>query len=127
MDIRDQDIFRPVKVEEGEGFSPNAVLLEAQRRAIQAILTGEFPPPQPGERHDVFLAVYQPLKALLNQLGVDTQGLDSLIQATTTQSSMEEERSSTEKRGTSLSRNVPSPQPTRASEASRTQQRVQAI
>lgn len=129
MNLRNEEMFRPVRPEEGEGFSPNSSLLLARQRAIRAIITGEFDPPQPGENHDVMLSVYQSLLQLLQAIQAPVGALPQLIQATELARQQEEESSGKRKAGTPVrsagDRN--NSVPTRASEASRAQQRVQRV
>ena len=128
LNLRDENMFRPIRPEEGEGYTANAILFEAQRRAAAAVLQGQITPPSAGEQHNVFIAIYESVLALLQALGINSEGLTQLIVLTQQAQLQEEENTGTNKLGTKL---PPEPKldtlPTRASAAAQTQGRVQNV
>lgn len=131
MNLRDERMFRPIRPEEGEGSTPNAVLMDAQRLAIQAIVTGQIRPPQEGEMHDVYIAVMEPILALLRQLGQDAPALAQHIEQRKAMRIQEEQNSGSRKTGQTNPPKTDLTGPpqisTRASQAARAQGRVQAV
>lgn len=131
MNLRDEEMFRPVRPEEGEGFTPNAVLMEAQRETITAIVQGQVEPPQLGELHDVHLVIHESILQLLIAMGQRAPALEQHI-AQTKQLQLEEEQSSGKRKPGET--NPPqiklSGEPqlsTRASQAARAQGRNQVV
>lgn len=79
--IRDPEIFRKIKPEEGEGFVSVQQMKQAQANVDAAVSGQQIPhPPTPEDDHRAKLQVYGAMAQLLQKMGQVSEQLNQLIQ-----------------------------------------------